>query len=181
MNHFFCSWFAILSLLLTLSCKSYKPTPGVRESIAEHGKKVKPSPTVNSTNKPSTTKPSTTKPRPSGSGGEDELVPENVLMISKLNLSSEVARYNRSCVIVQTKGKADVVIQDYKLGTPIELEPFKDYTVLIELYMGNTFVYSNSFCETGRTFNANVGRNIFTFPVCYKENEEALPTAGCGM
>ncbi|MES2745500.1 MAG: hypothetical protein V4655_08730 [Bdellovibrionota bacterium] len=174
MNHCLYSWSAILLLALTLSCKSYRTTPGVRESIAEHGKKVKPAPTLNSSGKPIVDTSNTEIEA-------DDLFTKDVLLIARLNLSSEVAQYNRSCVIVQTKGKSDVVIQDYKLGTPIDLEPFKDYTVLIELYMGSSFIYSNSFCETGRTFNASVGRNIFTFPVCYKENEEALPTAGCGM
>ncbi len=157
----------VLPSLVMGGCKSYKSDAGVREAIANRpntGPEVTPS----------------GNPKPIVGTSED-ILPDNTLIINKLNLPNEVAQYNRTCVIMQAKGRADVLVKNYKLSTPIKLSPTVDYTLTVEVYKDNTLVYSNAYCETNRTFTAVLGRNIFSIPVCESEKEEAISSTACSM
>lgn len=140
-------------LLFTLSCKSYHPTPGLRDSFKNKGDR--------GLNPATPTDPIEQEPNPVIDPG-----PDNALIIKKLNLPTEVARYNRSCLIIQTETKADQVIKAYKLDDPIEIEPTQDYKITLEVYLDDELRYSNAYCKSNQSFNAEVGRNIFTVPVC---------------
>ncbi|RYZ59554.1 MAG: hypothetical protein EOP07_03600 [Proteobacteria bacterium] len=153
-------------LLFTLSCKSYHPTPGLRDSFKNKG---------NTGLNPAEPKdPVEQSPNPVIDPG-----PENALIIKKLNLPNEVSGFNRSCLIIQTATKADEVIKNYNLGDPIEIEPTQDYKITLEVYLDDELRYSNAYCKSNQSFNAEVGRNIFTVPVCAPGTEAAKASEPC--
>jgi hypothetical protein len=154
-----------LCLLTTYSCKSYHPTPGLRDSFKKGNSGLDPVIVPD---------PNKDHPSPTPDPG-----PENALIIKKLNLPTEVARYNRSCLIIQTESKADVVIKSYKLDQAIEIEPTLDYKITLEIYNDDALRYSNAYCPSNQSFNAEVGRNIFTVPVCAPSTPDAVPSEAC--
>lgn len=155
--------FAVAALLV-MSCKTYRPNQEIRETLAKHGQgktpREFPTPLI-----------------PIAPVVTDDLPPADSLIIRKFNLPSEVARYDRSCVLMQRSGEADVLIKDYKIDQPIDLEPFETYTLTVELFRDNELVFSNVDCEVSRSFDANLGRNIFTVPVCNRVSGGANVTA----
>lgn len=158
--------FVILLLCGGLACKSYRSSPGVREAIGREGKKK---------NQPLVTESGITSATANGAP------PDNTLIINKLKLPSEVVQFNRTCVTLQSEGKPDVLVKNYKFGSPLDLIPDIEYTVTVEVYQDDSFVYGNRYCDTSRTFRANVGRNIFAIPVCPENNDEPAPSAACAM
>lgn len=144
---------AAAAALNAFACRSYRPTPGIHDALTKHGQET----------------PGIAVPKPSVKGVSsviDDIPPDDSLILSKFYLPSEVARYDRSCVVLERSGAPDIVLKDYQIGQPIDLEPFETYTLSVELYQLGVFVYSNAFCESKRSFTASLGRNIFTVPVC---------------
>lgn len=151
--------------LLLISCKTYRPNTSVRDVVANSAQKKEP----------------TTQARNSGSNVTtlpDELPARNSLIISKFTFPSEVDRYDRSCVLLQRSGEPDLLIEDYKVGEPIDVEPFETYTLTIEVYRDRKLVFDNGLCEVSRSFSASLGRNIFAVPLCHISNE-SVSTSGC--
>lgn len=155
-----------LLLAVSFACKSYEPNKTVRESFKNKGKNgltpAVPGEVVEQ------------DPNPVIDSG-----PENSLIIKKLNLPTEVARYNRNCLIIQTASKVDQVIKSYKLDDPIEVEPTQDYKLTLEVYQDDVLRYSNAYCNINQSFNAEVGRNIFTVSVCAPTDAAAKASDVC--
>ncbi len=159
--------FCLLLSSPQFACKSYKDNKVVREAI---DKRPTPGPEVDPNN-----------PKDPGVTASEEILPDNTFIVNKLTLPNEVARYDRTCLLLKSKNQAEVVVKDYKLSTPIKLTPEEEYTVSVELYRDDSLIYSNVNCDTNRTFRAVLGRNIFTIPVCAIETEQATASAACSM
>lgn len=156
-----------LLILGSLSCKSYHKDQKVREAIRTQSKIRAKTDTFN------------TPPADLDDGSGN--VVDNSLLIKRIELPSEVAKYNRICLILTSQGEEDRVVKNYKLESSLPTTPDQDYTLTLGLYQEAELRFANASCDTSRTFTANKGRNIFTVPVCPPNEDDKAALGACDL
>lgn len=136
----------LLFPLLLLSCKSTRPTVEIQDrTIAQ--------PTVISAT-------------------DTDAIAATTLKISSLNLPFGAKSYSRISLTLASEGLPVTNLDDYALNDKIPLKPNCTYSLTVRAYAAGVLLYSNEYCPGGKDFNAKVGSNNYTVPLC------AVPAEG---